>query len=366
VSITQAERGPHRRARRAAAALAIQLCAAGAAGAATDRPPTAPDGGMARARFLMGTRLSIETPGPAPEGAFEEAFAEVSRLELILSNWIATSEISRLNEQAGRAPVRCSRDLFGALSAALRWAEATGGAFDPTVEPLTRALGLRDDGRAPRDPSARGVPEAPEARAESFPVGWRHVHLAPSSRSVRFDVPGVGIDLGGIGKGIALDAAARTLRSHGVRSALLDFGGQVLAIGRPPKEGAWTIGIADPHERDHAVSVIEVADLSIATSGNSERSVASPEGPIGHILDPRTRRPATFGGSVTVAARDATSADALSTALFVMGPERGAAWADAREIAAIYLWRDEDGVLRRRATRTFASRFGEGDDEHED
>lgn len=320
---------------------------------------------MARARFLMGTRLSIETPGPAPEGAFEEAFAEVSRLELILSNWIATSEISRLNEQAGRAPVRCSRDLFGALSAALRWAEATGGAFDPTVEPLTRALGLRDDGRAPGDASA-GVAPASGTGAAGLPIGWRHVHLMPAARSVRFDAPGVGLDLGGIGKGIALDAAARTLQRHGVRSALLDFGGQVLALGRPPKEGAWAVGIADPVERDRPIAVIEIADLSVATSGNAERSIVRPGGPIGHIIDPRTRSPASFGGSVSVAARDATSADALSTALFVMGPKRGVAWADAREIAAVYLWRDEDGVLRRQPTRAFAERFGERDDDNGD
>lgn len=365
MSITGAERGPHRRARRAAAALAIQLFAAGVVGAASDRPPTAPGGGMARARFLMGTRLSIETGGPAPEQAFEEAFAEVSRLELILSNWITTSEISRLNVEAGRAPVRCSRELFGALNAALRWAETTGGAFDPTVEPLTQALGLRDDGRTPGDASA-GVAPASDTSAESVPIGWRHVHLLPAARSVRFDAPGVGIDLGGIGKGIALDAAARTLQRHGVRSALLDFGGQVLAIGRPPKQGAWAVGIADPDERDRSIAVIEIADLSVATSGNAERSIMRQDGPIGHILDPRTRRPATFVGSVTVAARDATSADALSTALFVMGPKRGVAWADAREIAAVYLWRDEDGVMRRRPTRAFAKRFGEGDDDNGD
>ena len=115
----------------------------------TDAAP-APEPGAARARFLMGTRLSIEADGPAPSEAFEAAFGEVARLEGILSNWTRTSEVSRLNGGAARAPVRCSTDLFGAVEAALLWAEETQGAFDPTVEPLVRALGLRgDDGRLP-------------------------------------------------------------------------------------------------------------------------------------------------------------------------------------------------------------------------
>src|SRR5947208_4672742 len=204
----------------------------------TDAAP-APEPGAARARFLMGTRLSIEADGPAPSEAFEAAFGEVARLEGILSNWTRTSEVSRLNGGAARAPVRCSTDLFGAVEAALLWAEETQGAFDPTVEPLVRALGLRgDDGRLPGTEEGAGGRVAAEAAAgggdpaAAPPIGWRHVHLDRPSRTVRYDLPGVGLDFGGIGKGIALDAAARVLRRHGVRRALLDFGGQILAFGR--------------------------------------------------------------------------------------------------------------------------------------
>jgi len=326
----------------------------------------------------MGTRLAIEVEGGAPEEAFEDAFDEVSRLETILSNWRETSEISRLNREAARAPVRCSPDLFAAVRAALRWAEATGGAFDPTVEPLVVRLGLRgEDGRPPsivEDPAAgapagSGRPDLQpfsggEGRsAGPLPIGWRHVHLRRTSRSVSYDAPGVGVDFGGIGKGIALDAAARVLRRHGVTRALLDFGGQVLAIGRPADTPVWLIGIADPEDRDRAVGAVGIADLSLSTSGNSERSIGTAGGRVGHLLDPATQRPARFEGSVTVAAPDGTSADALSTALFVMGPERGAAWADQRAIAALYVWRDADGALRRRATLSFVERFGLKTDE---
>lgn len=355
-------------ARRAGAATAALLLGLGAGAAEIRAHPPASGGDSARARLLMGTRLTITVEGAVPDGAFEAAFDEVARLEGIFSNWIPTSEVSRLNARASEAEVQCSPDLFAAIRAALDWAAATGGAFDPTVEPLVAAFGLRaDDGRWPgrdapagenrrqAEAMARGGAEAAEDAhgLDGLPVGWRHVHLERRSRNVRFDRPGVGVDLGGIGKGIALDAAARVLASRGVRRALLDFGGQLLAVGRPAGAPGWTVGIADPADRDRAVAVLTIADLSIATSGNGERAVRGPDGPVGHILDPGTRRAASFGGSVTVAARDATSTDALSTALFVMGPERGAAWAEHRGIAVLYLWRGPDGAERRRTTRGF-------------
>lgn len=320
--------------------------------------PERPDRPVARARFLMGTRLSIETDGPAPAGALDAAFDEVARLERILSNWKPESEISRLNRQASLAPFRCSSDLYRAIRAALKWAKRTGGAFDPTVEPLVRALRLRPAEENLSQPGA-GIREIGPGTADEvrLPIGWRQVRLREFRRSVRFDAPGVGLDLGGIGKGIALDAAARVLARHGVHNALLDFGGQVLAIGRPQGAAGWPIGIADPADRDTPVSVIQGADVSISTSGNGERAVDGPGGRIGHILDPRAQRPARFDGTVTAAAADATSADALSTALFVMGSERGTRWAEGRGIAALYLWREPDGTMHLRVTRTFAERF---------
>jgi len=345
--------------RGAAAGLLACLIAAGPSGLLAQDDAASGQNGASRARYLMGTRLTIETEGRAPAGALEAAFDEVARLEGIFSNWRRESEVSRLNDKAARAPVPCSRELFGAVRVALGWAEETGGAFDPTVEPLVRALGLRgDEGRLPGmedAPAPVGAETDPSARP---PIGWRHVHLHRAARSVRFDTEGVGLDLGGIGKGIALDAAAGVLRRHGVRRALLDFGGQVLAVGRPGRAPAWSIGIADPEERDRVIGVVGIDRLSLATSSNSERFVETPGGPIGHILDPAEARPARFQGSLTVAAHDATSADALSTALFVMGPDRGAAWAEARDIPALYLWRDDSGTLRWESTRAFEDRFG--------
>lgn len=346
----------------AAAALACATLALAPAQVFADRggPQPCPDRSMARARFLMGTRMSIESAGPESDGAIEAAFQEVARLEGVLSNWKPESELSLLNSRASREWVRCSPDLYRAVRAALEWAGKTGGAFDPTVEPLVRALGLRAaDGTVPA--AGDGARAGIEIRWEGagrpgggrLPIGWRHVKLRAPTHSVRFDAPGVGLDLGGIGKGIALDAAARVLARHGVRDALLDFGGQILAMGRPQGAEGWPIGIAHPSDREASVSVIHGVGVSISTSGNGERAVEGPDGPIGHILDPRIQRPVQFDGTVTVAAEDATSADALSTALFVMGPESGFRWAEDRRIAALFLWPGPDGTLDRRGTSTF-------------
>ncbi|MFQ5877403.1 MAG: FAD:protein FMN transferase [Acidobacteriota bacterium] len=321
---------------------------------------------LSRARYLMGTVLSVTVPAATGDEPIDAAFAEVARLEGILSNWRRTSEISRLNRSAARGPVRCSDDLFMAVAAAIRWAEETAGAFDPTVEPLVRALGLRrPEDRIPEEadgPAAEPGPhDLPSGRdggwrsgpAGPGPVGYRLVRIDPAGRTVRYSRPGTGIDLGGIGKGIALDAAAGVLKRRGVASALLDFGGQLLAYGPGPDGDGWSVGIADPIDRRASVGSLRLRDASVATSGSRERAAPGRSGSVGHILDPRLGRAARFSGTVSVVARKATDADALSTALFVMGPEEGLGWAEERGTAALYLWRDEAGALERRMTQEF-------------
>ena len=329
-----------------AAALAAPSAAARTAPDAVAPAPGAP---VERARFLMGTRLAIEARGPHAPDAIGRAFDEVARLEGVLSNWRADSEVSRLNALAAREPFACSADLFAAVTTALRWAETTGGAFDPTVEPLVRRLGLRgSEGSLP----GTGSPAAAGVTAEGpAPIGWRLVRTDPAGRTVRFLAPGAGLDFGGLGKGIALDAAAAILERAGIASARLDFGGQALVFGAGPDDGGWRLGLTDPNERGRVVDTILLRSGSIATSGNAERGPGAPP----HILDPATRAPAAWDGSVTVIASDATSADALSKALFVLGPERGLAYAAAHGLDVLYLRRDPDGTLQRRGRGAFVS-----------
>src|SRR6185436_18856437 len=175
---------------------------------------------------------AVETGGASKTAsALEAALEEVGRMEDVLSNWRNQSEVSRLNAQAGEGAMRVSPSLFMAVSSSLFWARETGGAFDPTVEPLTRRFRNGQSHSMSHEPSSAGSPSV---------VGWNQIRLDPETRTVAMP-PGAGLDLGGIGKGIALDLAARVLAQHGVHDALLDAGGQLLALGSPPGEVGWTV-----------------------------------------------------------------------------------------------------------------------------
>lgn len=156
------------------------------------------------------------------------------------------------------------------------------------------------------------------------------------------------IDTGGYGKGAALRAVERALRGAGIRSALLDFGGQVLALGGPEREPAWPVAVAHPARRHEVAARLRLRDRSAATSSASERFVEPDGTRLGHILDPRTGRPVPAWGSVTVVAADPLVADILSTALFVLGPRHGMAWAENREdVGVLFLIEQGDTVIAR-------------------
>lgn len=276
---------------------------------------------VARARSAMGTLLEIDAfgaDGASTEAAVAAAFRAVDEVERRLSNWRADSELSAANTNR-RFPL--SAATWRSLSAALSLARETDGAFDPTVGAITEPLGLT--GHAP-DPE-RARPEA---------VGWWKARLEPESRTLLFATPGVLIDSGGFGKGEALDRALAELRRRRVVAARLNFGGQVSLLGTATSSGRRAdlddVSVAEPRSgSSRELCRFSPGDRSVSTSGVSERP--------GHILDPRTGRAARFAGSVTVVADTGIRADALSTALFVLGPKQGVSFADRRGIAALFV-----------------------------
>lgn len=306
--------------RPALALAASWLTLAAAAPAPRERGAT-----IERDRYLMGTlcQTIVEARDSAhAERAAAGALDEIARLERVMTSWRASSELQSLN-RAGRARV-CSPDLFAVLDSASAYAGKTNGRFDPTVEPLMIAWDLRGAGRVPNER------QLAEARAK---VGWRRLDLDRGRRTARLE-DGAALDLGGIGKGFALDRAAERLRAAGAEAALLNFGGELLACGR--REGNWPIAIAHPARRMRPVVTLEVQRGAVSTSAQSERGFTLRGHRYGHVLDPRTGLPVESRASVTVVAASATRADAVSTALLVGGRDFAQLWARRHP---------EDGVL---------------------
>ncbi|TNF35227.1 MAG: FAD:protein FMN transferase, partial [Deltaproteobacteria bacterium] len=284
----------------------------------------------------LGTSWAVEVlvrPGEAERARADlaAAHAQCRRLEAVFSEWRADSELSRVNAQAGDGPVAVSEDLRRLLRGALEIARATDGAFDPTWLPLDAVW--KQAAERDRPPSAEALAAA---RAQ---VGWRHVVL--DDAGVRFDRAGVRLGLGGVAKGWIIDAVFLELRRRGYTSVVVNLGGDLRATGAAADGSPRVVRIADPWLQRRTAATFEVRDGAVATSGNYLRRRVVGDRSVGHILDPRTGEPPSFDGSVTVLTRDAAMADALATALFVMGPERGLELARSTPgVDAVYVTRD--------------------------
>ncbi len=303
-----------------------------------------------RTVFLMGTAATLVAEAPDRTtglAQLERMVLVIEATEAELSTWRDDSVLSRLNRQPLGAARPVPPSVCGLLGRLAAWRQATGGAFDPAVGRLVEAWGLREGGRRPTTAALAA------ARART---GLRHltVDAEACTAARRADVT---LDAGGFGKGEAIDRVRDALRDR-AGAWLIDFGGQV-AVAGARSDGAWPVAIAHPERRGAPAAELQLSAGSLATSGGSERDLTSSGGErIGHILDPRTGEPVGRRGSVVVWHRDAFAADVLSTALHVMGPEPGLAWAAARGIAACFLQAAaaSDEVVFR-PTPAFATRF---------
>lgn len=314
---------------------------AAAAKSADARSAVSPARGslLRRTRLAMGTTITLSVSG-LPEAqatdAMEAAFAEVDRLESILTTWREESDTSRLNRAAGGEAQPCPPELLELLEKSSAWSERTGGTFDVTVGPVV-ALWKRAG-------SAGIAPGDGEIDAARTLVDYRRIEVDAKAGRARLGRAGASVDFGGIGKGYALDRAAAVLEARGVHRALLDFGGQFLALDPPEGERAWRVDVRDPARPDSTVGAIGLVRSSISSTADYERGFDVGGKRVSHVVDPRTGRPVEGMLGATVVYASATGADALSTALYVMGAEEGMRYAGERELAARMV--DAGGAVR--------------------
>ena len=279
----------------------------------------------------MGTLMRIQLYAPnaaAARRAFRAAFDRIAVLDAVLTDYQDGSELSRLSREAVGRPAQVSDDLYRVLDASRQISEETAGAFDITLGPLTHLW------RAAR--KSNRVPEPAEVRAVLARCGYQKLHLNRQDRTVQLDQSGMQLDAGGIAKGFAADEALAVLERMGVPSALVAASGDLAFSGAPPGTSGWKIGLAAP------VSYLVRSNGAVSTSGAAEQHLDAGAMRYSHIIDPRTGLGLTQGLTVTVTARRGMRADAASTAISVMGVERGLAWV-ARQADLAALVTEGDG-----------------------
>lgn len=285
------------------------------------------------------------------------AFARIGEIDSILSDYKSDSELSRLNRAAGGPAQPVSEDFFAVLARAREMHACTDGAFDISVGPAVRLW--RRSRRSKRLPTLA-------ARQEALAkMGFNKVRLDHQAKTVALTQPGMLLDAGGIAKGWACDEALKILRQHGITRALVDGGGGVSVGEPPPGKSGWQIAIAAPGRVPGQPLRLEttllLAKQAVATSGDAERSVEIDGKRYSHIVDPQTGLGLTRRIQASVVDPDGATADALATALCVLGPEKGLAFIESRPYsAALILQMDEKGQILRYPSRRWPRLIGVG------
>ncbi|MDD3269283.1 MAG: FAD:protein FMN transferase [Syntrophomonadaceae bacterium] len=280
-----------------------------------------------RENFIMDTLIRIRVFSSDPESgakALDEAFAEFARIGNLSDKFAEKnlsepeiSDVYRVNKYAGIKAVKVSEDTLAMLEKSQYFADVSNGAFDVTVGPVMDLWGF---GQAQYH-----LPSDRELKQKLTLVGYMRIVINKQQKTVFLPQKGMSIDLGGIAKGYATDRAAQKLRQMGIKSAIINAGGNIYALGSKPDNSSWLAGIQDPREKSRLAAIIKVNDTAVVSSGDYERYFISKGIRYHHILDPSAGKPARKAISTTIVAPSAADADVLSTALFVLGPEKGMA-----------------------------------------
>jgi thiamine biosynthesis lipoprotein len=288
--------------------------------------------------YLFGSHCSIKFYYIGDERAREIIDVidlELTRLDSLLNYFSDKSLVTELNR---KSRTQAPGDIIYLVNVCDSVSRLTGGLFDITVAPLMEAWGFYSG--TPR------IPSTGEIEHLTNRVGYRRVQI--KGDSIVID-PGMRVDFGGIAQGYAADRAGLILRQRHVKSAIIDIGGEVLAIGRSPQLRSWRVGIRNPRGQG-IVEAIELQDSAVSTSGDYEKFFIIGNKRYPHIINPHTGLPAQEFASVSVIAKTATLADAMSTATAIMGPERGIEFLDSLGFGGI-IYYEENGTLKRAGNR---------------
>jgi len=282
-------------------------------------------------RPVMGTFarvVAIADNSATVKESIKSAFVEITKVDMLMSDYKDDSEISRINRLAFNEPVKVTRPTFEVLQKSVEFSRISDGAFDITVGPLVDLWHSAAE--------ANSVPAELEIAKARSKVGYEKLILDSIYMTVKFKVEGMRIDLGGIAKGYAIDKAIQAMQSAGASGGMVDIGGDIRCFGRPSGgKKFWLIGLQDPYlthgdswpvAQDESLMTLQLTDSAIATSGGYRRFALIEGRKISHIINQQTGTSAIDLSSVTIIAENSMDADALATAVSVLGPEKGLAF----------------------------------------
>ena len=268
--------------------------------------------------------VAVAADSNTAKRCIEAAFAEIEKVDKLMSYYKSDSEISELNRDGFRRAVKVGKSTYEVLQRSVEFSKLSGGAFDVTVGPLMDLWHSAQD--------ANSLPADAELQQARSKVGYDKLILDANETSVRFSVEGMRVDLGGIAKGYALDKAVEAMQNGGAVGGMVDIGGEVRCFGLPPAgQNKWRIGLQDPKEAKVGFDagapllILHLTDAAVATSGHYRRFVTIGGKRYSHIVDPESGHSSESLASVTIICPSATDADALATAVSVMGAEKGLA-----------------------------------------
>jgi thiamine biosynthesis lipoprotein len=276
-------------------------------------------------------------------GAVDEAFKEMKRIESILTHYQKDSDISRWN-RAGTSPLKVEKETLEIMRRAIDFYGCSDEAFDVTLLPILELWGFAQD-----KTSSKGkhfVPADEEIKKKLRFVGSDKIIIDEKNSQVKFVISGMKVDLGGIAKGFIVDKAVERLKNKGVKSALINAGGDIYCLGSKKDGSDWMVGIEHPRKKG-IFATLKLKDKAVATSGDYQNYFLAGDKRYSHIFDPRTGYPVENNCiSVTVIAPNCTTADALATAIFVLGPEDGLRLIEKLEDSEALIVTEEDKKLK--------------------
>ena len=305
--------------------------------------------------FAMDTVMTFHIVDPDGEELLIDAEQEVKRLEKLFSVTDEDSDIEQINDNAGDKAVTVSADTLALLKAGKQLGKATNNAFDMAIYPIVKAWGFTENEYT--------IPTQETLDALLPLTKISDVTIDEDASTVYLEKEGMAVDLGGIAKGYASDKLAELLKKKGVKSAWLSLGGNVCAIGTKPDGSPWRIAVQNPADENDYVGVVEISDACAVTSGGYQRYFEENGKKYHHIIDPATGKPAESGlTSVTIICKDGTKADALSTALYVMGLDDALAYWKTQDDFEVIFVTEEGEVVATEGLKDSFTFDGKGND----